>query len=917
MAARDGEAVPAEGPQDASGVAVLRVAVVGRRYHRAVAVAVGDYVVLRPEPTNPRDPHAVVVSRCAPEAEAGAESAALGHLPAVVARVVGPVLNEHGRVGLVARGRVVEAKADAVTVEVAGGVENAPAAARVAWAEAVAAVGAEGSVAGPNRSYAASARFVVETVLARDARVWVPAERAVLSGFLAAGEAAQSLYARLMQRKGSWFRTEGMRYAEVPEVLDAAEVLHHIGLVDWEDAVWREEDIGFGPAIDASESARDVPAASVHPDSAASGGAAEAAMDVLFERLQLLTMPELRALAAKFNLPGVGGGKASAAGPVDKDSIVRAFRRHVRVQRDLFGNHSLGGAGTPGPAAATGIADPLLEDLAARRPWRPAYSGLCVTLSRLLREQLGGRRGSVGISRPAAALFRRCFLLFFLDASMDLSSFVLADIGQNVYPCSRLLLDRAVAGDSVPAPADPVFRSRAQLLAYEAACRLEHATEAACEATAAADGRDDDDATSAAAEALDQCVAVVEGVLGGAIDEVRGLEAWPPFHRRFSPLWRVAVAGGRAVAGLERAKRHADAVRVLRLLLGLPLLCPSRRGGWWIRLLIDANHAGEAPLAIQALAETALGDPAVRGGDAVSLRHRHATLSWQQQAGGEEKAPKRRRRGEGGGGEEDPPAAKGRARNRGKAPSQGLPEAVREVTIQGRPFRRGVGSKNLYFNHTDGSAVSVEELVLGHYADAAHGEWLGAHSEGGIWMALFVLFMWDVVYDADVPGVFVHPFQIRPLDLGTDAFFETRRGSIEAILAELRGSMPAEVAARCLKQWDAHEGTLCIGLGRWDRWERREVAEIAAAAGGRCLAAIFRTLCEDFAHWHGGLPDLVLWKPAYVADNPALPQGGLIRLVEVKGPSDSLMDRQRAWLEILSSVTDVEVCYVRHSVHGE
>jgi len=919
--------------------AVLRSRVVGRRYHRlppgSPRLSVGDLVRLDPEPTNRWDPHAVVVCRVN-------DAAPLGHLPAVVARAIGPVLNEFFKDTLVARGRVVDVNADAVDVAIdvhavdveehldgtprlaAAGQTRASspcpeveARALGAWADAVNAATAattaddRGGLA-PGSNYAASARFVVETVLGHSGHVLSGPERAVLAGFLDAGEAAQSLYARLMQRKGVWFRTEGMSYAEVPAVTEAAEALHAVGLVDWEDAVWRGQELGFD--VEDRDGSGTLDLALTVDEKTSS---AVDAVDVLFERVQLLTVPVLKALAAKF-----GVGKAS--GSLDKDALVDKLRRHVRVQRDLLGNASGMAVRKEEEAERAACRDPLPLELSARRPWRPAYSGLCVTLSRLLREQLGGPRGAVGISRPSAELFRRCFLLFFLDASMDLSSFVLADLGQSVYPCSRLLLDRRNQdgpGRPQREEANPVFRSRSQLLQYEAACRLERATEAACEAVpVSADARDGGEDYAAAMEALDECVAIVEGVLGGATaqEDVRALAGWPPFHRRFSPLWRVAVAGGRAVAGLERAKRHGDAVRVLRLLLGLPLLCPSRRGGWWIRLLIDANHAGEDLGALQSLAREALEDPAVRGGDAVSLRHRHATLAWQQLGGAEanqaEQVPKRRRKRKG---EEDPPSPKPKGNSRGKAPAQVLPAAVREVTIQGVPFRRGVGSKNLYFNHDDGAAVSVEELVLGHYADEAHGGWLGAHSEGGIWMALFALFMWDVVYDADVPGVFVHPFQVRPLDLGTDAFFETRRDAIEATLAELGRSSPREVAEKCMRQWDAHEGTLCIGLGRWDRWERREVAEIAAAAGGRCLSAIFRTLCEDFAHWHGGMPDLVLWKPEYGSDDAAVPHAGLVRLVEVKGPSDSLMDRQRAWLEILCAVADVEVCYVRHAVQQQ
>lgn len=52
----------------------------------------------------------------------------------------------------------------------------------------------------------------------------------------------------------------------------------------------------------------------------------------------------------------------------------------------------------------------------------------------------------------------------------------------------------------------------------------------------------------------------------------------------------------------------------------------------------------------------------------------------------------------------------------------------------------------------------------------------------------------------------------------------------------------------------------------------------------------------------GGLPDLLLWRPA---DQAA-------RVVEVKGPRDRLSNQQRFWLAHMAASTfDVEVCKVR------
>jgi Fanconi-associated nuclease 1 len=53
----------------------------------------------------------------------------------------------------------------------------------------------------------------------------------------------------------------------------------------------------------------------------------------------------------------------------------------------------------------------------------------------------------------------------------------------------------------------------------------------------------------------------------------------------------------------------------------------------------------------------------------------------------------------------------------------------------------------------------VEELALQYYASEDGGEWQGLHSEGGVWMTLFGLLMWEILF-ADVPDVFQTPFQV-------------------------------------------------------------------------------------------------------------------------------------------------------------
>jgi hypothetical protein len=70
--------------------------------------------------------------------------------------------------------------------------------------------------------------------------------------------------------------------------------------------------------------------------------------------------------------------------------------------------------------------------------------------------------------------------------------------------------------------------------------------------------------------------------------------------------------------------------------------------------------------------------------------------------------------------------------------------------------------------------------------------------------------------------------------------------------------------------------------------------------GGIGLSVVCRMFAEDYGGSRGGLPDLLLWRPA-TRD---------AKLSEVKGPRDRLSDSQRAWMAALAAA-DVKVEVLR------
>jgi hypothetical protein len=218
--------------------------------------------------------------------------------------------------------------------------------------------------------------------------------------------------------------------------------------------------------------------------------------------------------------------------------------------------------------------------------------------------------------------------------------------------------------------------------------------------------------------------------------------------------------------------------------------------------------------------------------------------------------------------------------------------------------------------------------------------------------------MWDVLFDATVSQVFLTPFQDAPLDLDSNMslFVQNRYQHHEIRLKELSSFTKLELFEHICSSWYLHRGHICRGIS-WDSQycDPRFLLTVGVAIGGVTLSRIFATLSSDYHHFRGGLPDLLLWRtktlPRTVASEEELLLFSPARLavrgyqeymedvnadvqklrtllfrgvelegkfVEVKGPRDSLMTRQEAWLQVLAeAATDsgsccgVEVCHVQ------
>lgn len=180
------------------------------------------------------------------------------------------------------------------------------------------------------------------------------------------------------------------------------------------------------------------------------------------------------------------------------------------------------------------------------------------------------------------------------------------------------------------------------------------------------------------------------------------------------------------------------------------------------------------------------------------------------------------------------------------------------------------------------ATAPVEEVVRVAYeaaGQAAH------YVENTLFTGLFGLLFWDVIF-APSPGAFFHPFQRGPVDLFHSGFVEHRKQLISSRMAMLK----RDAGWRDLVAF--HFRTRAGISSHFVAWEALTAPLLQLALERippRDLANVFARMFSDLRRNRSGFPDLILFPP----------EGGY-RLVEVKGPGDTLQDNQKRWLQSFS-----------------
>jgi DNA polymerase III subunit epsilon len=160
---------------------------------------------------------------------------------------------------------------------------------------------------------------------------------------------------------------------------------------------------------------------------------------------------------------------------------------------------------------------------------------------------------------------------------------------------------------------------------------------------------------------------------------------------------------------------------------------------------------------------------------------------------------------------------------------------------------------------------------------------IAAHVENGLWAQLFGLLFWDLLYNRESAALH-NPFESRPQDLNSGAFYRRHREAVTERLALL--DEPSAAMSMLRETWAKNAGTP-NPLLFWDEPLFALIGELVTRAPRGGLAAILDAMGRQFRTNRSGFPDLIVF------------EGEGVRFVEVKAEGDHIRRHQLVQIERL------------------
>ncbi|XP_067948850.1 fanconi-associated nuclease 1-like [Watersipora subatra] len=357
----------------------------------------------------------------------------------------------------------------------------------------------------------------------------------------------------------------------------------------------------------------------------------------------------------------------------------------------------------------------------------------------------------------------------------------------------------------------------------------------------------------------------------------------PIYLRRYTCTGQILSCMSISADILQKLKKWDKAANIYDLMLSQKVYRLNSRGYWYERLsLICHSHMKNYERAAKAIVE-ALADSYVRGGHRLSIYLRGKKLQ-----------------------------SSDRFKNKIGCPLDGIRHDELVDIPQTEISADGITGQipdtdrvNVFLNTDTRGQVTggskVEDVAKKHYMAEENLD-RGEHRESSVYTTMFGLLFWDIIFQPGISDTFFNNYQCKPLDFQSDEFYPRRRKSIEERLREVRQASRKELAAIVEPVWrDKYEQcSICVS---WDVFQSADdVLDLMLCLGMPLLADICERLAKGYRFCRSGLPDLTMWNG----------QSGKYKIVEVKGPGDTLSTKQRLWLDYLvRRGANAEVCHVK------
>ncbi len=179
---------------------------------------------------------------------------------------------------------------------------------------------------------------------------------------------------------------------------------------------------------------------------------------------------------------------------------------------------------------------------------------------------------------------------------------------------------------------------------------------------------------------------------------------------------------------------------------------------------------------------------------------------------------------------------------------------------------------------------SVEQAVASYYLENTN--CTGCYFlENSLFNGVLGLLIWDAVFEP-VAGAFFNPFQHRPSDFYAHDFITKRQVIFDRIWLAINDNDDIWQTAQL--RWQQKYG-LMNPLVDWHSLSLETIELALQRIDHRHWLAIFKRILRDLRNNRSGFPDLILF-----------PADTGYRLIEVKGPGDTLQKNQQRWMAYFS-----------------